>query len=204
MSSINGLGWKQDGHQPYISTRQKPSFLISMNCLFPPAIWSMFLATSILLAKADSSSPSRRQEDARRLAPSVIFAKPSFAFAVPESVVDEIEELVKMGVDDLFFVDDTITIDKKNVLAICNLIVERGIKIHFKISARVDTINPEVVAALKKAGCYRIHFGIESATPKHLKYLQKGQTPGKSGTCLQNDPRSRNRFLRLHDDRHSS
>ena len=49
-------------------------------------------------------------------------------------------------------------------------------KINFKISARVDTINPEVVAALKKAGCYRIHFGIESATPKYLQYLQKSQT----------------------------
>ena len=84
-----------------------------------------------------------------------------------------------MGVDDLFFVDDTITIDKKNVLAICDLIVKRGIKIHFKISARVDTINEDVVAALKKAGCYRIHFGIESSNLKHLKYLQKGQTAEK-------------------------
>ena len=80
---------------------------------------------------------------------------------------------------DLFFVDDTITIDKKNVLAICDLIVVQGIKIHFKISARVDTINPEVLKALKQAGCYRIHFGIESANLKHLKYLQKGQTPEK-------------------------
>ena len=105
--------------------------------------------------------------------------KTKFRIRTPESVVDEMEELVKMGVDDLFFVDDTITIDKKNVLAICDLIVERGIKIHFKISARVDTINEEVIAALKRAGCYRIHFGIESANPKHLKYLQKGQTPEK-------------------------
>ena len=105
--------------------------------------------------------------------------KTKFRIRSPENVVDEVEQLSKIGVDDLFFVDDTITIDKKNVLAICDLIVERGIKIHFKISARVDTINEEVVAALKRAGCYRIHFGIESASPKHLKYLQKGQTPEK-------------------------
>jgi radical SAM superfamily enzyme YgiQ (UPF0313 family) len=105
--------------------------------------------------------------------------KTKFRVRSPESVVAEIEELVEMGVDDLFFVDDTITIDKKNVLEICDLIVKRNIKIHFKISARVDTINKEVIAALKKAGCYRIHYGIESASPKHLKYLQKGQTPEK-------------------------
>ena len=97
----------------------------------------------------------------------------------PKSVVDEIEQLVNMGVDDLFFVDDTITINKKNLIDTCNLIVERGINIHYKISARVDTINEEVLQALKKSGCYRIHFGIESANPRHLKYLQKGQTPEK-------------------------
>ena len=84
-----------------------------------------------------------------------------------------------MGVDDLFFVDDTITINKKNLIDTCNLIIERGIKINYKISARVDTINEEVLQALKKSGCYRIHFGIESASPRHLKYLQKGQTPEK-------------------------
>ena len=105
--------------------------------------------------------------------------KTKFRVRSPESVVNEIKQLVEMGVDDLFFVDDTITIDKKNVLEICDLIVKRNIKIHFKISARVDTINKEVIRALKKAGCYRIHYGIESASPKHLKYLQKGQTPEK-------------------------
>jgi len=102
-----------------------------------------------------------------------------FRYRSPESVVDEIEHLVSMGVDDLFFVDDTITINKKNLIDTCNLIIERGIKINYKISARVDTINEDVLQALKKSGCYRIHFGIESASPRHLKYLQKGQTPEK-------------------------
>ena len=93
----------------------------------------------------------------------------------PESVVDEVEQLVKMGVDNLFFVDDTITINKQNLIDTCNLMVERGLKLHYKISARVDTINGEVVKTLKKSGCYRIHFGIESASPRHSKYLQKGK-----------------------------
>jgi len=102
-----------------------------------------------------------------------------FRYRSPKSVVDEIELLVQMGVDDLFFVDDTITINKKNLIDTCNLIIERGLNIHYKISARVDTINEDVLQALKKSGCYRIHFGIESANPRHLKYLQKGQTPEK-------------------------
>ncbi len=105
--------------------------------------------------------------------------KTTFRARSAANVVAEVEELVAQGVDDLFFVDDTITINKKNLLQFCDLIVERGIKINYKISARVDTVNEEILRALKRSGCYRIHYGIESATPRHLKYLQKGQTPEK-------------------------
>ncbi len=105
--------------------------------------------------------------------------KTTFRHRSPESVVDEIQIALDMGIDDLFFVDDTITIDKKNVIAICDLIVKRGMKINYKISARVDTINPELLTALKRSGCYRIHFGIETVTLRLLKYLEKGQTAEK-------------------------
>ena len=105
--------------------------------------------------------------------------KTKFRERSPENVVAEIEQLIEMGLDDLFFVDDTITINKKFVMRLSELIVERGLKFHFKISARVDTVTPELLAALKRAGCYRIHFGIESATERHLSYLEKGQNREK-------------------------
>ncbi len=105
--------------------------------------------------------------------------KTRFRARSAENVVAEIEQLVDMGLDDLFFVDDTITINKKFVLDLCDRIVRRGLKLHFKISARVDTVNPELLSALRRAGCYRIHYGIESATERHLRYLEKGQTREK-------------------------
>ncbi|QPJ61909.1 MAG: B12-binding domain-containing radical SAM protein [Candidatus Nitronauta litoralis] len=101
--------------------------------------------------------------------------KTKFRERSPENVIAEIEQLVELGLDDLFFVDDTITINKKFLLRLCELIVERGLKFHFKISARVDTVTPELLKALKSAGCYRIHYGIESGTERHLDYLEKGQ-----------------------------
>ena len=57
----------------------------------------------------------------------------------------------KLYVGDLFYVDDTITIEKKNVLAICNLIVERGIKISFKILIKYFNV--------------QIHFTSQSLKP---------------------------------------
>ena len=96
-----------------------------------------------------------------------------------DHVLAELRYLVDRGVDDIFFVDDTITIDRQRIFDICDLIKGSGLKIKFKISARVDTVKPKLLEALREAGCYRIHYGVESATPRHLAFLQKQTTPEK-------------------------
>ncbi len=177
LQTIKGLGWKQNG----VSTiNPAETELLDLDELPFPA------RHLVDVSKYQHIIGEGRQFftiQATRGCPAACtfcdIRKTKFRCRSPESVVDEIEQLVNMGVDDLFFVDDTITINKQNLIDTCNLIVERGLKLHYKISARVDTINEEVVQALKKSGCYRIHFGIESASPRHLKYLQKGQTPEK-------------------------
>ena len=174
LSSINGLGWKQDNTS---NINPAETELLDLDELPFPARHLVDVSSyQHIIGEGRQFFTIQATRGCPAACTFCDIRKTKFRIRSPESVVNEIEELVKMGVDDLFFVDDTITIDKKNVLAICKLIVDRGIKINFKISARVDTINKEVVAALKKAGCYRIHFGIESATPKHLQYLQKGQS----------------------------
>jgi radical SAM superfamily enzyme YgiQ (UPF0313 family) len=93
-----------------------------------------------------------------------------------EKVVDELQYLSDLGFDDFFFVDDTITVDKKRLIRICELIEKRNLNIRFKISARANTIQPNMITALKRAGCYRIHIGVESGTQRLLDYLQKDIT----------------------------
>ncbi len=177
LSSIKGLGWKQNGD---CHVNPAETELLNLDELpFPARHLVNVSSYQHIIGEGRQFFTIQATRGCPAACTFCDIRKTKFRIRSPESVVDEIEELVKNGVDDLFFVDDTITIDKKNVLAICNLIVEREIKINFKISARVDTINREVLTALKRAGCYRIHFGIESASPKHLKYLQKGQTPEK-------------------------
>jgi len=92
------------------------------------------------------------------------------------NVVDEMEECVNMGIKEILVYDDTFTIDKQRVMDICNLILERGVGITWDIRTRVDIIDMEMLKALKKAGCERIHYGVESANPEILKVLRKGIT----------------------------
>jgi len=93
-----------------------------------------------------------------------------------ENVVRELEEIEKLGIKEVFIYDDTFTIDRKRVVGICNLILEKRLKLKWDIRARVNTVDEELLNLMKKAGCSRIHFGVEAGTEKILKVLLKGIT----------------------------
>lgn len=93
-----------------------------------------------------------------------------------KNVVDEMEACQKMGIEEIFVYDDTFTVDKKRVLAICDEIRRRRLNIDWDIRARVDTVDEEVLKSLKEANCVRIHYGVEAGTNKILKILNKGIT----------------------------
>ena len=93
-----------------------------------------------------------------------------------DNVVDEFEECYKLGIKEILVYDDTFTINRQSVIDICKKIIERNIKIYWGIRARVDTVNEEMLELLKKAGCVRINYGVESGNAEVLKGLNKGIT----------------------------
>ena len=98
-----------------------------------------------------------------------------------ENVVDELEECVnKYGIDEVYFDDDSMALDRERMLDICRLIVERGVKFEWISQCRVDSMDEEVLRAMKKAGCRYIRFGVESGSPRMLKLMKKGITTAKA------------------------
>ncbi|HUV42938.1 MAG TPA: radical SAM protein [Patescibacteria group bacterium] len=93
-----------------------------------------------------------------------------------QNVVKEIEECVQMGINEFFIYDDTFTVNQQRVIEICDEIIKRKLKIGWDIRARVDTINKKILKKLKQANCERIHYGVETGSPKVLKALNKGIT----------------------------
>ena len=81
-----------------------------------------------------------------------------------------------MGIQEIFVYDDTFGVDRQRVLDICSGLIKRNVKIAWNIRTRVNTVDEEVLAALKKAGCQRIHYGVEAGTQKILNVLRKGIT----------------------------
>lgn len=91
-----------------------------------------------------------------------------------EHVVDEIQRLQgRYGIREVSFYDDTLTIFKPQVAAMCDLIVERGIDLTWSCFARTDCVSPGLLKKMRAAGCHQILFGIESADPEILENIRK-------------------------------
>lgn len=91
----------------------------------------------------------------------------------PENVVDEIEELKKLGAEELFDESDTFNLSKKWAMDFCDEMIKRRINIPWKVQARIDNIDDELAKKMKEAGCYLVFLGIESANDRVLKGINK-------------------------------
>lgn len=92
----------------------------------------------------------------------------------PENMLGELELLNKtFGIKHFHFNDDCFSVNKKAAIDLCHAIAERKFNIAFDIVTRTDCVNAEILQALKDAGCYRISFGVETASPRLLKIMGK-------------------------------
>ena len=94
----------------------------------------------------------------------------------PEMVVLEMEMLVKdYGVREIHFLDDNIAVDMKRLKKICQEIIRKKLKIKWATPNGIPywLLDEETLDLMKKSGCYRLTFGIESGDPKIRKYIGK-------------------------------
>jgi radical SAM superfamily enzyme YgiQ (UPF0313 family) len=93
-----------------------------------------------------------------------------------ENIVSEFEYIAKNfpNVHEVIFEDDNFTTDRKRVIAICNLLIEKGIHKRLKwfCNARVN-LDFETMKIMKKAGCRLILCGVESGNQQILNNIQK-------------------------------
>lgn len=103
----------------------------------------------------------------------------------PKNFVDEIEFLQNQyGYKAFNFWDDTFTIIRQHAVDICEEIIRRDLKIFWYAPCRVNTVDRELLALMKRAGCLKINFGIESGSPRMLKIIKKGITMEQARTAV--------------------
>jgi len=94
-----------------------------------------------------------------------------------DSVLEEIEILKRTyQVSNIKFMDDCFTVNKKRVRTLCQNIIDRKLNITWSCLTRVNLIDEQTVALMKRAGCTKVDVGIESGNARILKVINKGIT----------------------------
>ncbi|TFG43858.1 MAG: radical SAM protein [Syntrophobacterales bacterium] len=69
--------------------------------------------------------------------------------------------------------DDTFTLDRCRAIDVCRQIVQRRLDIHWAAISRVDAVDEEVLAWMRRAGCIQISDGVESGSTAIRRRLNK-------------------------------
>ena len=112
----------------------------------------------------------------------------SYNYAVrvrsPENILAELWSLKKLGIDNVMMYADLFTVNREQVMGICQAMIDENINMKWMCNSRVDYVDEEMLSMMGKAGCHMISWGIESGSEAVLKRARKGANPAKAAQSL--------------------
>jgi len=98
-------------------------------------------------------------------------------FRGADNILDELIHLNSVyGQRYFVFWDDLFVIDRERTIELCEKIISSGLEIEWVCLVRLNTIDAELLAIMKRAGCREIQIGIESGNNRILKHIGKDLT----------------------------
>lgn len=95
-------------------------------------------------------------------------------YVTPERLIEEIKYLKeRFHARGLMFQDSTFTFDWDWVRRFCHLMISERMDMTWMCFTRADRVNGEILDLMKRAGCYGMSYGVESANQKSLDRLKK-------------------------------
>lgn len=108
------------------------------------------------------------------------WSKP-FRWHSPEYVVEMTKYLSSYNLDTIGIGDDTIAGNKDRLLKICQGFIDARLfhpysNLRWLCAIRANQATPDVLEAIKEAGCFSVSIGLESASDRMLKRMDKRST----------------------------
>jgi anaerobic magnesium-protoporphyrin IX monomethyl ester cyclase len=100
----------------------------------------------------------------------------SVRFRSPENILAEMELLADLGVRSIHMYADLFTVSREQVMGLCELMLERDLRLQWTCNSRVDFVDPEMLRLMGQAGCRWVSWGIESGSEDVLRHARKGIT----------------------------
>lgn len=95
-------------------------------------------------------------------------------------VLEEFDRVHQLGISEVEVYDDTFTWSHERVKEICHGLIERNYGIAWAIRDRVNNVREDTLELLRKAGCTRIHYGVESGSDAVLRRVKKRITTAEA------------------------
>jgi anaerobic magnesium-protoporphyrin IX monomethyl ester cyclase len=92
----------------------------------------------------------------------------------PEKLMEEMWLLHDLGIHHIHMYSDLFTVNREQVVELCQLIIKENLKITWTCNSRVDYVDEEMLRLMGRAGCMLISWGIESGNELILKKAHKG------------------------------
>lgn len=100
--------------------------------------------------------------------------KPPLRFRSPKNIIEEIKFLHdEYKIDSILFECASFTLNRKQVLGICEKLTKEKLDISWSCSTRCDLFDEGLAKSMKRAGCYNINFGVESGSYETRKKIGK-------------------------------
>jgi radical SAM superfamily enzyme YgiQ (UPF0313 family) len=95
----------------------------------------------------------------------------------PEYVMSLFEFLIRdYGIRSINFEDEDLLAHKPKMTRLCEMMIQQHMNLTWAISGRADMADPELLALMKRAGCWHVSFGIESGDQDTLDRIKKNVT----------------------------
>ncbi|MFC1790426.1 B12-binding domain-containing radical SAM protein [Patescibacteria group bacterium] len=182
-AKIKGLGWKNKGKNTFNPSRELMTEAEINSVLIPPyekidkRFFDIDIATIRGLPVKGALLLTTRgcPYSCSFCGCNLIFGR-KLRFKSLKNIEQEVGYLKKhYDIEAVWLVDDTFTINKKHALGVAQIL--KKYKLIFNCQARVDTLDEELVQALKKAGCAQFDIGVESGSQRILdEIIGKGTT----------------------------
>ena len=92
-----------------------------------------------------------------------------------DNVMGEVEELIRHGgAREIRFFDDTFTQKRSRVFEMCERLARWNVP--WTCLTKAAAVTPEMLKAMRRAGCWQVLYGLESGDDEMLKRLKKGNT----------------------------
>lgn len=187
LKNVKGIIYRQknNGEQKVVKTAPQP-FIKNLDSLPRPAWELLPYIPKYYSPPADSINrfPSASLITSRGCSGKCDFCNLTlFGNVVRSHSVDYVMMMIndlitRFNIKEIFFQDDTIFIHRNNLRELCERLIYGRYDLSWNCYGRVDYIkdNDELLPLMKKAGCWQIAYGIETASQQILDNYQKKTT----------------------------